>query len=82
MKYRILIERTALKFLEKQPMEQRSRLLKAINQLPDVGDIKRLNPFHGLFRLRVGSFRIIFTVENDTLIVRVVEIGNRGDIYK
>lgn len=63
-------------------MEQRSRLLKAINQLPDVGDIKRLNPFHGLFRLRVGSFRIIFTVENDTLIVRVVEIGNRGDIYK
>lgn len=82
MKYRILIERTALKFLEKQPMEPRSRLLKAINQLPDVGDIKRLNPFHGLFRLRVGSFRIIFTVENDTLIVRVVEIGNRGDIYK
>lgn len=82
MKYRILIERSAIKFLEKQSLEQRTRLLKAINQLPDVGDIKRLQPFHGLFRLRVGTFRILFTIENDALIVRVVEIGNRGDVYK
>lgn len=35
----------------------------------------------GFYRLRIGDFRVIYTVENDRLIVRVVEIGNRGQIY-
>lgn len=82
MSYQIVIERPALKFLEKQPQEQRSRLLKAIYKLPDTGDIRRLNPFQGLYRLRVGTFRVIFTIEENILTVRVVEIGNRGDVYK
>ncbi len=82
MSYRIIIEKPAMKFLEKQPQAQRDRLLKAIYKLPDVGDIRRLMPFTGLYRLRVGTVRVIFTVENDVLIVRVVEIDNRGDVYK
>ncbi len=36
----------------------------------------------GYFRLRVGNYRIIYTVKNDILLVQVIEIGNRGDIYK
>ena len=35
-----------------------------------------------LYRLRVGSYRVIYTVENDLLIVRVLTVGNRGDVYK
>lgn len=35
-----------------------------------------------LFRLRVGSYRVIYTVENDVLTVRVLTIGNRRDVYK
>ena len=36
----------------------------------------------GLFRLRVGTYRVLYTIENDVLIVRVLDIGNRGDVYK
>ena len=35
----------------------------------------------GFFRLRVGDYRIIYTVDNGLLIVRVVDAGNRGQIY-
>ena len=35
----------------------------------------------GFKRLRVGDYRIIYQIENDKLIVRVVDAGNRGQIY-
>ena len=82
MNYRIVIEKPALKFLQKQPPEQRERLLRAIQALPGVGDIKPLTGHKSLYRLRVGSYRVIYTIEDDLLIVRVLTIGNRGDVYK
>lgn len=82
MSYRIEIDKPALKFLIKQPQSQRERLLRAIRALPDNGDIKPLSGARGLYRLRVGSYRIIYTVLNDVFIVRVLDAGNRGDIYK
>ena len=82
MKYRIVIDKPALKFLQKQPQEQRERLLKAISGLPDLGDIKPLSGRTNLYRLRVGTYRVIYAIENDILTVRVLTVGNRGDVYK
>ncbi len=82
MSYKIVIEKPAIKFLQKQPQAQRERLLKAIQGLPDNGDIKPMSGHENLYRLRVGSYRVIYTIEGDLLIVRVLTIGNRGDVYK
>ena len=82
MNYKIIIERKALKFINKQPREQRVRILSAIHKLPDTGDRKALKGTEGAFRLRVGSYRIIYEVDHGRLIIRVVDAGNRGDIYK
>ena len=57
-------------------------MLKAIYKLPSEGDIKPMTGYESLYRLRVGTYRVLFTVENDILTVRVLQIGNRGDIYK
>ena len=64
---KIEIEKPARKFLAKQPNE---------------GDIKPISGHPGFFRLRVGTYRVLYTIENDVLIVRVLDIGNRGDVYK
>lgn len=82
MTYKIVIEKPAMKFLLKQPQTQRERLLRAIQALPDNGDIKPMSGYENLYRLRVGSYRVIYTIEGDLLIVRVLTIGNRGDVYK
>lgn len=82
MKYRIQIDKPALKFLHKQPQSQRERLLRAIQGLPDNGDIKPMGGHENLYRLRVGTFRVLYTIIGDLLIVRVLDIGNRGDVYK
>ncbi|MCE5317539.1 MAG: type II toxin-antitoxin system RelE/ParE family toxin [Parachlamydia sp.] len=45
------------------------------------GQIK-LKGSENLFRIRVGPYRIIYTIQDDKLIVLVLEIGDRKDIYK
>lgn len=71
-----------MKFLQKQQQAQRERLLRAIQGLPDNGDIKPMSGHENLYRLRVGTFRVLYTIIGDLLIVRVLNIGNRGDVYK
>ena len=82
MQYRIEIDKRAVKFIYKQPKPQQLRLFKAIYKLPFVGDIKAMKGYDGFFRLRVGDYRVIYSVNNDILLVQVVEVGNRGDVYK
>ena len=79
MKYKLIIEKAALRFIKKQP--EPKRLLQAIGKLPDVNTVK-LSGKLGLYRLRVGSYRIIFSIDADNLLIKVVEAGNRGDVYK
>ena len=73
MKYTILIERPAEKFITKLPRPEKER---------DEGDRKAMQGHPGLFRLRVGAFRVLYTVDNGKLVVCVVDAGNRGDVYK
>ncbi len=44
-------------------------------------DIKKLTGRDG-YRLRIGGWRALYRVEKDQLIIEVVKIGPRGDIYK
>ena len=83
MKYTIVIEKPAERFIMRLAQPEKERLLKAIQELPHTGDIKRLQgkKSRGMYRLRVGSYRIIYTVDNGRLVVCVVDAGNRGQIY-
>lgn len=82
MNYDIVIERKALKFIKKQSTGEQKRLLSAIYKLPDLGDRKRLKTAAELYRLRVGDYRVIYTLDHGRLIVFVIDVGPRGDIYK
>ena len=67
MSYKIFIEKPARKFIAK---------------LPHEGDISPMRGVQGQYRVRIGTYRAIFTVEHDVLTVDVLEVDNRGDVYK
>ena len=80
--YQIIIKKKAKKFIDKLPANERKRIASAIGRLPVGEDIKKLKGYDDLLRLRVGDYRIIYTVDNGRLIVFVIDIDNRGDVYK
>ena len=79
--YQFIIKKPAKKFIDGLPGNERQRIVTAIERLPDAGDITPLKGHEGLFRLRVGPYRIIYTVDNGRLVVYVIDAGNRGQIY-
>lgn len=79
--YKIVIKKKAKKFIDKLPQNEKKRVIKAISNLPNGEDIKKLKGHSDLLRLRVGDYRIIYTVDNGELIVIVIDAGNRGEIY-
>jgi len=80
--YRIVLMKPARKFIEQQARHNQERLLKAISRLPHEGDIKPLRGQESTYRLRIGGFRVIYSLYNEILTVEVLAVGNRGDVYK
>lgn len=84
----IKYSRDALKFLSKLDAKSVNRIRSAIQGLtltPPIGDIKVMQGYaDSRKRLRVGSWRIIYKygAENNVEILFILDIGNRGDIYK
>ena len=84
----IRYSRDSLKFLAKLDQKSVLRIREAIQGLtlsPPKGDIKPMQGYgDSRKRLRVGSWRVIFRygTENAVEILFIIDIGNRGDIYK
>lgn len=78
--YKIIIKKKAKKFIDNLPKNERLRIVKAIELLPNGEDIKKLKGHSNLLRLRVGDYRIIYTVDNGELIIYIIDAGNRGEI--
>ena len=77
--FEIIYSKKAVKFLKKQDKPTQKRIVTAISKLPLEGDIKKLQGVEG-YRLRVGNFRVLFDVNG--VIIDIIDIGNRGQIYK
>ncbi|MEM9216299.1 MAG: type II toxin-antitoxin system RelE/ParE family toxin [Cyanobacteria bacterium P01_F01_bin.150] len=84
-RYRIEFLKTAKKELAKLPQPIQRRIAAKIHALlldPYPPDSKKLKNGNGRFRIRVGDYRIIYRLENAQLVILVIQIGHRRDIYK
>jgi len=88
MSYRLLLHKSVTKFLERCPTKQRQDIkqkLELLKQNPYANtqlDIKSMQGYESLYRLRIGQYRLVYQIKQDELIVFVLKAGNRGDIYK
>jgi len=55
--------------------------LLAVDPFNPILDAKKLHGRSG-YRLRVGEWRILYELKNEELIIIIIKIGSRGDVYK
>lgn len=83
--YRIVFTRSARKELEQLDSPLVERILKKIEALgsnPCPHDSRKLQGSKRLWRVRVGNYRIIYDIDGSYLIVVVIAIRHRGDVYR
>jgi mRNA interferase RelE/StbE len=83
--WQVILLRDPRKVLAKAPADLRRRPLAALHELehdPRPPGCKKLRGHENLYRLRVGDWRIIYSPEDDRLIVLVIEIAPRGGAYR
>lgn len=83
--YKLIYHKDALKFLAKQEQAVQERIAKGLTGLltmPPCGDIKLMKGYQGLFRLRIGTYRILFEINHTEKLIYIQAIDSRGGIYK
>jgi len=82
--YKILIKPSAKKELEKIPKKDLQKIVVKIQDLsgnPRPVESEKLSG-DDKFRIRQGNYRIVYSIEDEQLIIFVVKIGHRRDIYR
>lgn len=82
--FAVQVDRAVAKLLRKLDRPVQARLVAALAGLatePRPAGVKALAGHPGLLRIRVGDYRIVYTVRDRELIVLVVHLGHRGDVY-
>ena len=85
MSYAVQVTPAALRQLRKLPPDARRRIQAAIELLaetPRPPGAKKLSGRSGDWRVRTGDYRIIYEIQDAQLIVLVLAMGHRRDIYQ
>lgn len=82
--YSVLIVRSAAKELEAVPLKDRRRLVQRIRALADDPRPPGCQKLSGeeKYRVRQGDYRILYEIVDDTLVVTVIRVGHRRDVYR
>ena len=83
--YKILIKRSAQKEIEAiDTKKDRQRIVRRIQSLandPRPAGSEKLSVSR-YFRIRQGRYRIVYEIRNDVLIVHILKVGHRKDVYR
>ena len=82
--YRVFIKPSAVKELESVPRKDRVRLARKIQSLasePRPAGCEKLSGMER-YRIRQGKYRIVYEIQDDRLVVIVVKVGHRREVYR
>lgn len=85
MAYKIAYKTSAEKSFSKLPRDVQKRIFSAIEGLaenPRQPGVKKLQSVLDLYRIRVGDYRVVYTIEDGELKILVVTISHRRDVYQ
>lgn len=73
------------KDLRSIPLKISDRIIRAIDKLafePRPSGSVKLVGFESEYRIRVGNYRVIYQINDSILVILVIEIGHRKDVYR
>ena len=82
--YKLVLKKTAAKEIEKIPQADRVRIIAKISSLsenPRPEGCKKLSG-QEKYRIRQGNYRILYQIQDEQLLITVVKIGHRKDVYE
>jgi mRNA interferase RelE/StbE len=83
--YKIIFKKTAEKNLGKLPGSISERIvlkIKALKENPRQQGVKKLAGSTNLYRIRIGDYRVIYSIFEQVLIIEIIRVGHRKDVYK
>lgn len=84
------ISRSAANYVKRLSRKRKEAIAQAFDHICNVSPFRHPNPtvikplkgeYKGLWRYRVGDIRIIYAVNEEKRVIRIISIDNRGDVY-
>ncbi len=83
--YKVLVSSSVEKSLQKLPKKDVTKIITTIQTLainPFPVNCRKLSGEENVFRVRVGDYRIIYELNSGELIILILKVGHRKDIYR
>lgn len=83
--YSVAWDTRAVKELQALEKKERKKILERVAKLgttPRPPGCKKLHDKESAYRIRVGAYRVIYQIRDAQLLVLVVKVGNRRDVYR
>jgi mRNA interferase RelE/StbE len=83
--YRIEWKRSAIKDLRKLPKDMLSKITAKVGDLqndPYPDGVRKLTGSKYTYRIRLGKYRVVYNVLGDILIIEIIRIAHRKDVYR
>jgi mRNA interferase RelE/StbE len=83
--YKIEIKKSAQKEIRKLPLEIREKVVSIINQLyddPVPTEAQKIKGSDNIYRIRQGAYRIVYRLYKNELLVIVIRVRHRKDVYQ
>jgi mRNA interferase RelE/StbE len=85
--YKVLFQKSAFKEYKKLPIKVRRKVdesleILSINPLSEILKFKKIRGKDNHYRIRIGEYRMIYSPQDENLIVRVIRVGHRKDVYR
>ena len=84
-RYKLLIKPSAAKEIESAPKKDRLRIIKRIPELssdPRPPGCEKLSGHDDKYRVRQGTYRIVYTISDAGLVICIVKVGHRKEVYR
>lgn len=85
MVYQVEITPAAKRQIKKLSQRVQKLIVERLEQLainPRSSGVLKMESEEDLYRIRVGNYRIIYEIQDQVLLVIIVKVGHRGDVYR